>query len=338
MLASHVKIGSRLAVVVLFAGALLSVLSGHHTPAQAENIKVTVGRTTGASGFHIPSYVAMDLDFFKKHGLDAAFVAMTGKALVTAGMAKQVDFVPIPGGGSLAMLKGAPIVLVVGQSTISLWTITTTLEIKRVEDLKGKIIGLGRPGSADYDEATITLGKFFKLEPGRDYKVISFAGEPERIAALINGDIQGAILSLPHAANAEDKGFKILVRTGDYLPRLGGTFWTHKDTVAQRPEVVKSFIKAIAEAEAYIPAHKKETVKVIQKYFSIDKPKIADSIYTQLKDKFNPDISPELLRNLFESRATPRFGWPEGKPLPDLEQFVARDLLNEALKQSGKKK
>lgn len=338
MLTSHLKVRSWLTKVGVFSGALLLALTVQNITAQAANVKITVGRTTGASGFHIPSYVAYDLGFFKKQGLDAKFVAMTGKALVTAGMGKQVDFVPIPGGGSLAMLKGAPIILVVGQSTISLWTITTTQEIKRVEDLKGKTIGLGRPGSADYDEGTITLGKFFKMEPGRDYKVISFAGEPERIAGLINGDIQGAVMSLPHAANAEDKGFKILVRTGDYLPRLGGTVWTHKDTVTKRPAVVKSFIKAIAEAEAYIPAHKDETVKVIQKYFGIKKPKIAEAIYNQLKDKYDPDISPELLRNLFESRATPRFGWPEGKPLPDLEQFVARDLLKGALKELGTNK
>ena len=30
----------------------------------------------------------------------------------------------------------------------------------------------------------------FKMEVGKDYKVISFQGEPERIAALVNGDIQ----------------------------------------------------------------------------------------------------------------------------------------------------
>jgi ABC-type nitrate/sulfonate/bicarbonate transport system substrate-binding protein len=168
--------------------------------------------------------------------------------------------------------------------------------------------------------------------------VISFAGEPERIAALINGDIQGAVMSLPHAANAVDKGFKILIRTGDYLPRLGGTVWTHKDTISENRAVVKSFIKAIAEAEDFIPTHKNETVKVIQKYFSIKKPKVAEAIYDQVKDKYDPDISPELLRKLFESRATPRFGWPKGKPLPDLEQFVARDLLNETLKEMGMKK
>ena len=31
--------------------------------------KITVGKITSGSGFHIPSYVAMDKGFFKKQGI-----------------------------------------------------------------------------------------------------------------------------------------------------------------------------------------------------------------------------------------------------------------------------
>jgi SAM-dependent methyltransferase len=75
--------------------------------------------------------------------------------------------------GSEAMLKGAPLVFFVGESLVSQWTLTTTPDIKRVEDLKGKTLGLGRPGSADYSEMVITLGKEFNMQPGKDYKVIN---------------------------------------------------------------------------------------------------------------------------------------------------------------------
>ena len=80
----------------------------------ADMKSITVGRTTSASGFHIPSYIAMDNGIFKKHGLDAKYVSMSGKALLNAGIAKQIDYVPIPGGGSQAALKGAPITYLVG--------------------------------------------------------------------------------------------------------------------------------------------------------------------------------------------------------------------------------
>lgn len=299
--------------------------------------KITVGKTIGASGFHVPTYVALDKGFYKAEGLDAEFVDMNGTALVKAGLAKQIDFVPIPGGGTTAMLKGAPIVYVVGQSLISQWTITTDKNIKRVEDLKGKIIGLDRPGGAGYDEVVIVLSQNFSMEPGKDYKVISFQAEPDRVAALTHGDIQAAALDFLHAAKAELAGFKVLLRTGEYIPRLGGTVWTHADNLKDKRDVVKKFIKAIAKAEDYIKTNKDGTVDVIQKYFKIDDRKVAEAYYRQVHDKYGPEIPDKLLRVLFDSRALPEFGWPKGKPLPDLNQFVARDLLNEALKEMGRK-
>jgi ABC-type nitrate/sulfonate/bicarbonate transport system substrate-binding protein len=305
-------------------------------PADGQS-KIRVGRTVGASGFHIPSYVAQDKGMFKEEGLQAEFIAAEGGPLVRAGIAKEIDYVPIPGGGSTAMLRGAPLVFVVGQSLISQWTITTTPDMKTVGDLKGKTIGLGRPGSADYDEATIVLGQSFKMQPGKDYKIISFAGEPDRIAGLIGGSIQGAILSFPHAARAELEGMKILVKTGDYLPRLGGTFFVHGERIKERRDEVKRFIRAIGKAADYIKTNKSGTVEVIQKWFAIKDAKVSEAIYKQVQNAYGPEIPRDLLRLLFESRTTPEAGWPAGKPLPDIEQFVARDLLNEVLREMGKK-
>ena len=191
----------------------------------------------------------MDRGFFKSEGLDAAFIATTGGVLVRAAIAKEIEFVPIPAGGSEAILQGAPLIFLVGQSLISQWTLTTTPDIKRVEDLKGKTIGLGRPGSADYSEIVVTLGKHFKMEPGKDYKVIAFGGEPDRVAALINRSIQAGVLSFPHAARAEKEGMKVLLKTGDYIPRLGGSFLTHRDNLKDKRDVVKRFVRAMAKAD-----------------------------------------------------------------------------------------
>jgi NitT/TauT family transport system substrate-binding protein len=322
---------------MIVGGMAAALMMTQTTLLVAQATKIRVGRTIGGSSFHLPSYVAMDKGQFKAEGLDAEFIGATGGVLVRAAIAKEIEFVPIPGGGSEAMLKGAPLIFVVGESLISQWTLTTTPDIKRVEDLKGKTLGMGRPGSADYSEVVVTLGKFFKMQPGKDYKVISFTGESDRIPALINRSIQGAVLSFAHAARAEKEGMKILVRTGDYIPRLGGTFLTHKEYVKEKRDVTKKFIRAIVKAEDYIKTDKKGTIEVIQKQFEIKDPSIAEGVYKQVWDKYGPEISHDLLRDLFESRTTPELGWPPGKPLPDIEQFVARDVLNEVLKEMGRK-
>jgi NitT/TauT family transport system substrate-binding protein len=315
---------------------VLIILSGTES-VTAQLTKIKVGRTIGGSGFHIPSYVAVDKGFFKGEGLDAEFITTTAGVLVRAAIAKEIEFVPIPGGGSEAMLKGAPLVFIVGESLISQWTITTTPDIKKVEDLKGKTVGLERPGQAAYTEAVVVLGKFFKMNPGKDYKVITFNAETDRVAALINKSIQAAILSFPHAARAEKAGMKILVKTGDYIPRLGGTFITHRDVIKEKRDVTKRFIRAMVKANDYVKNNKQGTLEVIQKYFEIQDAALAEGIYKQVSNAFGPEISHDLLMDLFQSRTTPELGWPAGKPLPDIEQFVARDLLNEVLKEMGRK-
>ena len=304
----------------------------------ADLTPISVGRTTSASGFHIPSYIAMDAGIFKKYGMDAKYRSMSGKALLNAGIAKQIDFVPIPGGGSQAALKGAPITYLVGQSLISQWTVTAHASIKTVQDLKGKTIGLGRPGSADYDEADIVLSRNFGMEPGRDYKVISFRGEAERIAAMINGDIHAGLLTFPHAAKAKLAGFKVVLKTGKYLPRIGGSFWVHNDYLKANRKTAKAFIHAMAEAAEYMKNNKEGSIDVIQKYFAMKDRREAEGVWEEVFDQYGPDMPEALVKSLFESRVKRMIAknlWPKDKPLPDVEKFVARDLLTETLRERG---
>ena len=327
----------RLLTITGVATALVATSVVSMPTADAQT-KIRVGRTPGASGFHIPSYVAMDKGFFKREGLDARYVAMSGKALVTAGLGGAVDFVPIPGGGSQATLKGAELRYVVGESLISQWTIVVKPGINSVDQLKGKTLGYGRAGSADYDEGEITLSQFFNMEVGRDYKVISFQDESTRLAGLINGAIDGALLSFPHAAKAQVAGYKILLKTGQYLPRVGGTFWVTADYLKNNRATVKKFIRAIAKATQFLRTNKKDSVGVIQKYFSIKKVTEAEYIWGEVHDQYGPDIPAGLFKKLFTARRNrmiKRGLWPKDKPLPDVEKYVARDLLAPTLREVG---
>ncbi len=323
-----------IAVATVLVAALTLVTAG----ISSAQTKITVGRTISSSGFHIPSYVAMYQGIFKKEGLDAKFIAMNGKALLNAGIAKQIDFVPIPGGGSQASLKGAPLRYVVGQSLISMWVLSTPKSIMKVEDLKGKTIGLDRPGNAGYDETEIVLGEHFGMEVGRDYKVISFRSEGDRVAALINGSIQAAAVTFAHAARAKVAGYKVLMKLGQYLPRVGGTFWVHADYLKKNRETVKKFIRSIAKAEQYMITNKEGTVDVIHQVFKMKDRREAVAIYEEVFDQYGPDIPETLFFKLFNSRRTRMVTkglWAKDKPLPNIEQFIARDLLSETLREMG---
>ena len=298
--------------------------------------KVTIGKVVGGDGFHVPTYVALDEGFFKQEGLDVTLMELQANAQVTAVLSGNLDCAPIPSGGAQAALSGAKIMYIVGELLKSQWTLTTLKDVNKPEDLKGKTIGLGRPGGADYDEVQAVLHRFFHMDAGKDYKVISFQGEAERIAALSNNDIQGAGLSIPHAVVAQQAGLKVLLRTGDYIPRAGGTIFCMQSFVQQHPDTTKKIIRAIAKAVMYFRTNKAGSIKVLEHHIaSIKNDKDAGLIWDQLHDSYGAEVPPALFREILESRRQTMIAarqWSADKPLPDPEQFIDRKLLESTLK------
>jgi ABC-type nitrate/sulfonate/bicarbonate transport system substrate-binding protein len=325
---------SVLAIASVFAFALGALQDA----AQAQT-QITIGKITGGIGLHIPSYIAMDKGFFKEEGLDAKWVVLGGTAMVRAGLTNNLNFVPIPSGGAQAVLKGgAKIRYVVNQSLSSQYVFVARPEITKVEDLKDKTIGFARPGAADYDEGVTVLARFFKMQLGRDYKVISLPGDPERIAALLNKDIDAAMVSAAQGMRAVQAGMKVVLRTGDHLARVGGCFWTPDEYFAQNQDTVRKFIRAIAKGVMYFRDNKAGSLASIKEHLGIQTDEQAGLIWDELRNGFAAEMPADLFREVFESRRLDLIAakeWPEDKPLPDPEQFLARGLLESTLKEMG---
>ena len=319
----------------LRAAALAAAIALPSGAAVAQT-KITVGKIVGGIGLHIPSYIAMDKGFFKEEGLDARWIELQGRPMITAGLTGNLDFVPIPSGGANAVLTaGAPLKYIVNQSLKPQYIIVAKAEIKKVEDLKGKTLGYARVGAADYDEGATTLDRFFNMKVGRDYKVIQFQGEPERMAALANGDIAAALVSVPRAYQARQAGFTVLLRTGDYLPRAGGAFWCTEAFFQKNPDTVKRFIRAIAKGVMYYRDNKEGSYASMKEHLGVQSDAEAGVLWEELHNTFAAELPADLYREIFESRRLDLIAagqWPKDKPLPDPEQFLARELLDGTLK------
>lgn len=322
----------RLLLIPVVAIALLAP-----TGADAQQTTVTIGKVIGGDGFHLPSYVALDKGFFQAEGVDASLVELDPKTQVTAVLSGNLDCAPIPSGGAQAALSGAKITYIVGQSLKSQWTIVTRKEIDSPANLKGQTFGYGQPGSSDHDELEAVLHRFFHMDAGRDYKVIAFQGQPERIAALFNDSIQAAGLTVPHAAVAAQAGLKVLLRTGDYIPRAGGTIWCSADFVQKNPETVKKIIRAVANAVMYFRANRAGSIAVLRHHIgSVTSDEQAGLIWDEVHNTFGAELPADLFREIFESRRLTMIAarqWPADKPLPDPERFLARNLLDPTLKE-----
>ncbi len=322
---------SRFVCSALLAAALAAASFG---PARADSHKIRIGLVLGGSGFHIPSYVAMEKGYYKKNGIDAKWVEMAGRALISATLAGQIDTIPIPSGGAQVALKGRPLKYIVNESLRSQWTMVVPKSITKVSQLKGLTLGYGQEGAANYDEGAAVLARFFHMTPGKDYKVISFQSASGQLAALFHGDVKGVLVDVPHAAKAIKAGYHVLLRTGDYLPRVGGCFWVTKKFFDDNPDTVKGFIKSIAEGVEYFRSHKEGSIPILKKYLGFKDDQTAGIVWDQLHDAFGAEMPKPLIRALFASRRKMMIRthiWPKDKPLPDPEQWVARDLLDKTL-------
>ena len=315
----------------LAAMACVVVSSG----AQAQT-EITIGKIVGGIGLHLPSYIAMDQGYYKAEGLNARFIELASPPMIRAGMSGNVNFVPIPSGGAQAVLRGgAKLKYVVNQSLSSQYVFVARPEITKPEDLRGKTIGFARPGAADYDEGATVLSRYFKMQLGRDYKVLSLPGDPERVGALLNKDIDAAMVSTAQAIRAVQGGMNIVLRTGDHLQRVGGCFWVAEDWYDKNQDTVAKFIRAIARGVMYVRTNKAGSIPTIKNYLGIQTDEQAGLVWDQVHSAYAAEMPAELFREIFESRRLDLIAakeWPADKPLPDVEQFVPRALLEKTLK------
>ncbi len=298
--------------------------------------EITIGKIIGGIGLHLPSYIAMDQGYYKAEGLNARFIELASPPMIRAGMSGNVNFVPIPSGGAQAVLRGgAKLKYVVNQSLSSQYVFVARPEITKPEDLRGKTIGFARPGAADYDEGATVLSRYFKMQLGRDYKVLSLPGDPERVGALLNKDIDAAMVSTAQAIRAVQGGMNIVLRTGDHLQRVGGCFWVAEDWYDKNQDTVAKFIRAIARGVMYVRTNKAGSIPTIKNYLGIQTDEQAGLVWDQVHSAYAAEMPAELFREIFESRRLDLIAakeWPADKPLPDVEQFVPRALLEKTLK------
>ena len=320
----------------LFRSAVLAVAACVVASPAIAQTEITIGKIVGGIGLHLPSYIAMDQGYYKAEGLNARFVELASPPMIRAGMSGNLNFVPIPSGGAQAVLKGgAKLKYVVNQSLSSQYVFVARPEIKTPEDLRGKTIGFARPGAADYDEGATVLSRYFKMQLGRDYKVLSLPGDPERVGALLNKDIDAAMVSTAQAIRAVEGGMNIVLRTGDHLQRVGGCFWVAEDWYDKNQDTVAKFIRAIAKGVIYVRTNKAGSIPTIKNYLGIQTDEQAGLVWDQVHTAYAAEMPADLFREIFESRRLDLIAakeWPVDKPLPDVEQFVPRALLEKTLK------
>ncbi|MGE5219033.1 MAG: ABC transporter substrate-binding protein [Chloroflexota bacterium] len=188
-------------------------------------------------------WLAEDAHLFEKYGLNAKVVNARGAVPVQALVSGSVEFGAFSGSSAIAaVLAGSDIVLVAAKgnfAVMSFW-VRRDSPIKSLADVRGKIIGVTRPGSATHMIARLAL-KSAGLDE-REVRFLHHGGLPESFASLDKGIVDAAMGSPPRP------GFRELVDLSALkIPFLQGAIEVKRSFLQNRRDTVLNLLKAYVE-------------------------------------------------------------------------------------------
>jgi NitT/TauT family transport system substrate-binding protein len=256
---------------------------------------------------NLPEWLAKDSGIFEKHGLDAEFQTLTDANSVAAILSGAIQFTPT--GASQAVLassSGADLVILAVKIRTFPWKFYARPEIKTIEDMRGKKVGITAAG-APYDVGLRMVLPRVGLQPDKDVTFVSAGSIPNVTAALISGALEGTALVVgPDSLKAESQGMRVLFDFADLkasYPLSGIT--VQRSYMNANPAIVQEYVDSIVEAIALVKRDKPATVEAIKKYLEITDPTEIDYIYDYFSRIFlsEPLPKPELFKDMVDSLA-----------------------------------
>jgi NitT/TauT family transport system substrate-binding protein len=262
-------------VSLFLALALSVVLLAGSTPAAAKTpLRVAYSSISGAA---IVTWIAVDKGLFAKYDLDVELIYVAGSQAMQSLLSGTT---PIGIQGIEPVFRvnvhGNDTVMILGMVTKPPFSIIVLPEIKNYRELKGKPMGITRYGSSTDLLLRLTLDKW-GFKPEIDVPIIQMGGVPPILAGMQAKKIFGGPLSLPTLARAKQEGFRELADVADLVPeyQVAGVV-TRRAFIKQNPEVVRGFVKAIAEAMAVFSNDPGFVKKVMKERLKIDDPLVIE--------------------------------------------------------------
>jgi ABC-type nitrate/sulfonate/bicarbonate transport system substrate-binding protein len=279
------------------------------------------------------AWIAEQAGLFRKYDLEFPLVYIGSSPLATAAMLGGDGELLMDGGLGIvrAYVQGnTELVCIGGQKNILTQSILARPPIRRLEDLRGKKVGVTRIGATTHYFATQAFRKV-GMEAGRDYTMVQTGGAPEMLAALLSGALDAGTLSPPLDGQALAQGYQYVVYGPDLrIPQVAVGFMTRRSTLAKRPQVLGRFMRVMAEAAKILHNDKEFTFKVLSKQLRLNDRKALESSYNEELKVLEPrlTIRPEAFQAILDDIAQTDSRAKKVKP----EDFIDRRFLDEMTK------
>jgi NitT/TauT family transport system substrate-binding protein len=242
--------------------------------------RVRIGYSS-ISGAYTPIWVAHEAGYFAKEGLqDDIILIPSGTQLAQVTVAGEIDIGSLNGSSAIAAaLQGADLKIIGNSGNKMVFSLYVRPEIKSVEAMKGKRIGITRFGSAPDISVRYALRKF-NINPDKDLTLIQLGFMATVAAGLQGGTIDGGVVSPPTQFAIDKAGFKELISITDMdfafpnpaLVAVGSIIKT-------RPDVINRFIRAYVRGIHRARNDREFTYKALAKYTKIQDISVLQKAY-----------------------------------------------------------
>ena len=316
---------------ILIVVALLCVASNNNAQELVKTPVQIPAITPAATAFA----VARDRDYYRQEGLDAQLIVMPSALGTQALLGGNVKFSTAGGAGLLPILRGAPIRFMFTTFNRPMFWLYSRSDIRSVENLKGKKVGVSSLGSGP-DSLLREILKKHGLDGGRDVAIMPVGSGTARFFALQAGTVDAAMLSIPANLMAQDAGFRELVSFIDQeWIELQGTINVTDQLLGSDPTLVEKFIRATLKGFIHFRDLRSQTIGILIRFLRV-KEDAAAKIYELMRPSLTQDgiVSEEIQRKSLE-HVIDRVGLKEPPRLDKIFDYSMAGKVRNELRAKG---
>ena len=174
---------------------------------------------------------------------------------------------------TVAVLAGAPLVSVMSLINRPYYRAWVQPEITRMEELRGKTLGVSRFGSVT-DNLTRIMLRRYNLEGA--VQIRQMGGTTEMAAAFQRRQIDGPVMATVRV-NAPTRMLVDLAELGIRYSNV--VIASSRDYHRRNPDIIEAMVRAYLEGVAAVGQQKERALQVIQKYTRLQDPKLIQELY-----------------------------------------------------------
>lgn len=276
------------AVAIGLLGLLIHAANAH----SQEKKHLRIVFVSLAWNAQLPFRIANSRGYFREQGLTVEQIFVRGGPIaITSLVSGNIDFASI--GGAQAAIRskarGLDINIVASTSNYTNYTLIGSKENRRLEDLRGKIIGI--TGAGAFSDFTMRIYlKRNNIDPDKDVVLRAIGQTVVRAGALEKGLIAAAPFSAEDAVKLLDRGYPLIVNLNEALRVPQSVYVTRGDFLEKFPDTSKRFLKAVILGMQFAKYNKQEAIKLGFAAGLQGEPEIVHRAY----DLFSPGYAADL--------------------------------------------